>query len=243
MLRERARTPPDDAGVWTARKVAAVMASALGLVPVAPARAAGRRCAPSAGPSGARADRCGPPAPTPAPTGRRHSEKTCRNRRAGGRTHPPGGHRAPSEPAPPTRTASGHRIGLKPITRRIWAPRGNRPVAPRHHRFEWPCATAFVAPATGGNCRSSRERRRQGPLRRTPRAVRPGGRGGARAHHHARAGGCRRAGRPRPRDARRRPPRPPAAPHAGPAPRRDPPGPCGSVQNLSHFFSGDGSVG
>lgn len=42
-----------------------------------------------------------------------------------------------------------HRIGLKPILRRVWAPRGERPVAPCHHRFEWLYVTAFVSPATG----------------------------------------------------------------------------------------------
>jgi len=42
-----------------------------------------------------------------------------------------------------------HRIGLKPILRRIWAPRGERPVAIGHHRFEWLYVTAFVSPATG----------------------------------------------------------------------------------------------
>jgi len=42
-----------------------------------------------------------------------------------------------------------HRIGLKPILRRVWAPRGERPAAPRHHRFEWLYVTAFVSPATG----------------------------------------------------------------------------------------------
>ena len=42
-----------------------------------------------------------------------------------------------------------HRIGLKPILRRIWAPRGERPVAMGHHRFEWLYVTAFVSPATG----------------------------------------------------------------------------------------------
>jgi len=42
-----------------------------------------------------------------------------------------------------------HRIGLKPILRRIWAPRGQRPVARGHHRFEWLYVTAFVSPATG----------------------------------------------------------------------------------------------
>ena len=42
-----------------------------------------------------------------------------------------------------------HRIGLKPILRRIWAPRAERPVAVGHHRFEWLYVTAFVSPATG----------------------------------------------------------------------------------------------
>jgi hypothetical protein len=42
-----------------------------------------------------------------------------------------------------------HRIGLKPILKRIWAPRGQRPTAIGHHRFDWLYVTAFVAPATG----------------------------------------------------------------------------------------------
>jgi len=42
-----------------------------------------------------------------------------------------------------------HRIGLKPILRRVWAPRGQRPIARGHHRFEWLYVTAFVSPATG----------------------------------------------------------------------------------------------
>ena len=42
-----------------------------------------------------------------------------------------------------------HRIGLKPILRRVWAPRGQRPTAPCHHCFEWLYVTAFVSPATG----------------------------------------------------------------------------------------------
>ena len=43
----------------------------------------------------------------------------------------------------------GHRIGLKPILRRVWSPRGVRPIACVHHRFEWLYVTAFVSPATG----------------------------------------------------------------------------------------------
>lgn len=42
-----------------------------------------------------------------------------------------------------------HRIGLKPIVRRVWAPRGERPRAPGHHRFEWLYVTAFVQPTSG----------------------------------------------------------------------------------------------
>ncbi len=42
-----------------------------------------------------------------------------------------------------------HRIGLKPVIRRVWAPIGARPTAHGHHRFEWLYVTAFVSPATG----------------------------------------------------------------------------------------------
>jgi hypothetical protein len=42
-----------------------------------------------------------------------------------------------------------HRLGLKPITRGVWAPAGERPIAIGHHRFEWLYATGFVEPETG----------------------------------------------------------------------------------------------
>jgi len=35
------------------------------------------------------------------------------------------------------------------VTRRVWAPVGERPVAPDHHRFDWLYVTAFVSPASG----------------------------------------------------------------------------------------------
>jgi transposase len=38
---------------------------------------------------------------------------------------------------------------LKPITRGVWAPIGERPIALGHHRFEWLYLTGFVEPATG----------------------------------------------------------------------------------------------
>ncbi len=42
-----------------------------------------------------------------------------------------------------------HRIGLKPILRRIWAPRGERPIALGHHRYKWLYVTAFIQPSRG----------------------------------------------------------------------------------------------
>lgn len=42
-----------------------------------------------------------------------------------------------------------HRIGLKPITRGVWAPIGERPIASGHHRFEWLYVAGFVEPLTG----------------------------------------------------------------------------------------------
>jgi len=42
-----------------------------------------------------------------------------------------------------------HWLGLKPVTRRVWAPVGERPTAHDHHRFDWLYVTAFVSPASG----------------------------------------------------------------------------------------------
>ena len=42
-----------------------------------------------------------------------------------------------------------HRIGLKPLLRRVWAPIGQRPVAIVRHRFAWRYVVGFVHPASG----------------------------------------------------------------------------------------------
>lgn len=42
-----------------------------------------------------------------------------------------------------------HRIGLKPILRRVWAKRGRRPVAVVYPRYEWRYLHGFVEPRTG----------------------------------------------------------------------------------------------
>ncbi|MCK5933381.1 MAG: transposase [Fulvimarina manganoxydans] len=36
--------------------------------------------------------------------------------------------------------------GLKPIRRRVWAPRGERPLALGQHRYKWLYVNAFVEP-------------------------------------------------------------------------------------------------
>ena len=42
-----------------------------------------------------------------------------------------------------------HRIGLKPILRRVWAPVGERPVAVVQPRYEWSYLHGFVEPQSG----------------------------------------------------------------------------------------------
>lgn len=42
-----------------------------------------------------------------------------------------------------------HRIGLKPILRKVWSKRGERPIAVVSHRYEWLYVYGFVKPKTG----------------------------------------------------------------------------------------------
>ncbi len=42
-----------------------------------------------------------------------------------------------------------HRVGLKPILRRVWARRGQRPVVVVRPRYEWLYVYGFVCPETG----------------------------------------------------------------------------------------------
>jgi hypothetical protein len=42
-----------------------------------------------------------------------------------------------------------HRIGLKPLVRRVWTLPGQRPIAPVEPRYEWRYLVAFVHPASG----------------------------------------------------------------------------------------------
>jgi len=42
-----------------------------------------------------------------------------------------------------------HRLGLLPIRRRIWAPKGQRPIAPVERHYDWLYVYGFVRPRTG----------------------------------------------------------------------------------------------
>lgn len=42
-----------------------------------------------------------------------------------------------------------HRLGLLPVIRRVWAPRGQRPLAAGDRRYQWLYVYAFIRPTTG----------------------------------------------------------------------------------------------
>ena len=42
-----------------------------------------------------------------------------------------------------------HRIGLKPILKKVWCFDGERPTAPVQHRYDWRYLVGFVHPASG----------------------------------------------------------------------------------------------
>ena len=44
-----------------------------------------------------------------------------------------------------------HRLGLKPLTGKVWAPRGQRPVVRVQQRFAWLYLYAFAGPQTGNS--------------------------------------------------------------------------------------------
>ena len=57
--------------------------------------------------------------------------------------------REPSTRAVRVWAFDAHRAGLKPIRRKVWAHRGQRPLAIGHQRFQWRYVYGFVRPATG----------------------------------------------------------------------------------------------
>lgn len=57
--------------------------------------------------------------------------------------------RAPPEAEVELWAEDEHRLGLKPILRVVWAPKGQRPVVRVRPRYEWLYGVAFVCPESG----------------------------------------------------------------------------------------------
>jgi transposase len=135
-LRIRLQQPPKDGGLWTSAKVAAFLAGELGLAKVAVQR-------------GWEALKAVKWSQVPRP--KNPKSATPEEAAALKKLEAIAAEEAAKHPARPVEVFASdeHRLGLKPVTRRVWAPEGERPVAPGHHRFEWLYVTAFVSPASG----------------------------------------------------------------------------------------------
>ena len=137
-LRVRLADPPPDGGVWTSGKVARWMAGELGLASLAPQR----------GWEALRAIDWSIQKPRPRNPKAATAEEQKAFKKKLAEIVAEEAARHPDTPIE-TFATDEHRIGLKPVTRRVWAPVGERPIAHGHHRFEWLYVTAFVSPATG----------------------------------------------------------------------------------------------
>lgn len=135
-LRVSLADPPPGGGLWTGRTVAQWMAGLLGRL-VAPRRATEYL------------HRLGLSRQVPRPRhagadlGAQETFKATFGRRVQTRQH--------DEPGTPVEVWAfdEHRVGLKPMLRRVWARRGDRPMARGHQRFEWMYVFGFVRPSTG----------------------------------------------------------------------------------------------
>src|SRR4051812_3330852 len=136
-LKARLREPPPDGGLWTSPKVAAWMAGELGLAAVLPQR--GWEALKAIGWS---VQKPRPRHPASATPEEREAFKKLEQAVAEARAQHPD---TPIE----VWATDEHRIGLKPILRRVWAPKGQRPIALGHHRYKWLYVTAFVQPISG----------------------------------------------------------------------------------------------
>jgi transposase len=136
-LRAALARPPSDGGLWTGPKVAAWMAARLG-----------RKVWPQRGWDYLRKLGHSPQVPRP-----RHAKAASPEEQAAykkklaatvdehRKEHP--------DRAVEVWAFDEHRVGLKPVLRRQWAPRGRRPVAVGHPRYEWLYLYGFVHPDTG----------------------------------------------------------------------------------------------
>src|ERR1700757_2692188 len=137
-LKVRLEQLPPDGGVWTSRKVADFMADQLGLEKLAQQR----------GWEALQAIGWSIQSPRPRNPKSASAEETELFKKASRRRLPKKPTSIPKKPVEVWATDE-HRLGLKPIQRRVWAPIGERPIALGHHRYEWLYVTAFVAPGSG----------------------------------------------------------------------------------------------
>ena len=136
-LKQRVKTPPDDGGLWSGPKVARWLAKFLAIKSVHDQRGFDALAA-----IGYSIQRPRPRHPDSAGEAERAGFKKLAEVIAREREEHPNA-------SVEVWAADEHRIGLKPITRGVWAPIGERPIALGHHRFEWLYVTGFVEPATG----------------------------------------------------------------------------------------------
>src|SRR3954465_8041499 len=136
-LRAPLAGPPADGGLWTGPKVATWMAARLG-----------RQVWPQRGRD--YLEKLGYSAPRPRPRRGGGGEP----RGAGGVQKKLAAQVDEYREAEPGRSVEvwafdEHRLGLKPVLHPEWAPKGQRPVAVRRHRYEWLYLYGFVHPGTG----------------------------------------------------------------------------------------------
>lgn len=136
-LRERLQAPPDDGGIWTGPKVAEWIAKETGKAKVWPQR--GWDYLKRLGLSWQR--------PRPRHRLADPEEQAAFKGQLQTRLH-----ELQAEHANTTVEVwafDEHRLGLKPILRKVWSPVGTRPIAEVHHRYEWLYVYAYVHPQSG----------------------------------------------------------------------------------------------
>jgi transposase len=136
-LRVRRADPPPDGGLWTSGKGARGMAGALGREAVSAQR--GWEALRRIGWSLQKPRPRHPKAATPEAEAAFQKLDEVAAEVAARRPDLPGEVFATDE----------HRLGLKPVLRRVWAPKGERPIALGPHRYKGLYVTAFTQPLSG----------------------------------------------------------------------------------------------
>jgi transposase len=136
-LRECLKTPPPDKGIWTGPKVAEWIAQKTGKEKVWPQR------------GWEYLKKCRYSLQLPRP----HHQKAYKDKQEEFKQNLPEKIKQLQQKYPKATievwSFDEHRLGLKPILRRVWAPIGERPIARVYHRYEWTYLYGYVHPQTG----------------------------------------------------------------------------------------------